>query len=184
MIITKEQKALARENLEENIGSGLNCCESVFNALIRAGIVDLPEEMTCLASGMGGGTGLTGKTCGALVAAAMSIGAEYGRRDPIGDHAKLLKSVGGKADVKDPTQDYRYYMMRRFNRVVADFQEEIGTTQCQEIVDSCGGYKNKHRQNACENCMRTALKIAIRYLEMPQDEADKLPYGRNLFGWE
>ena len=49
MYISESQKELAvqlaRENQMEN---GMSCSESVFNALIRSGILDLPEDYTHL----------------------------------------------------------------------------------------------------------------------------------------
>lgn len=183
MYISEEQKALARQYVEENISAGLNCSESVFNALIRADLIGLPMEATALASGVNGGAAGTGHTCGALVGAVMGIGAVYGRRDPIADHVKMLKDPGKKNEVKDPKEDYRYYMMRRFNNVVGDFEKEIGTTQCQEIIDRNGGYWNDKRQADCVKCIKAGLEIAMKYLEMEQEEADKLPYAKNIFDW-
>ena len=89
-----------------------------------------------------------------------------------------------KNEVKDAKEDYRYYMMRRFNNVVGDFAQEMGTTKCQEIIDRNGGYWNEKRQAECEHCMRTGVEIAIKYLEMRQAEADKLPYAKNIFNWK
>jgi len=90
MKITEEQKALARKCAQENIRSGLNCSESVLNALLRAKIIDFPEEATALASGLNGGVGSAGYTCGALSSAMISLGAVYGRPDPIANRAKIL----------------------------------------------------------------------------------------------
>lgn len=184
MYILEEKKELARQYVEENIKAGLNCSESVFNALIRAGVTDLPEEATALASGMNGGAACTGHTCGAIAGAIMALGAVYGRRDPRGDHAKMLKNPGNAENVNDPKQDYRYYFMRRFNNLVGEFKEELGTTQCQEIIDRNGGYWSEERQQDCVKCMHTGVELALKYLEMPQEEADKLPYAENIFGWD
>ncbi len=184
MKISEDKKALARQFVDENIKAGLNCSETVFNALIRSGIVDLPHEATALASGVNGGAGGTGYTCGALTGAVMGLGAIYGRRDPISDKAKMLKDPGKKSEVKDPKDDYRYYMMRRFNNVVGDFQKEMGTTQCQDIIDRNNGYWNDERQKECVHCMKAAMEIALKYIEMEQEEANKLPYAVNIFDWE
>ena len=184
MKISQEQKELARQYADENIRAGLNCSESVFNALIRAGVIDLPGEATALASGVNGGAAATGHTCGAITGAVMAMGAAYGSPNPRGEVRMMVKSPNGKNQTPDPTGDYRYYMMRRFNRVVADFKEELGTTQCQEIVDRNGGYWNDNRQKDCEHCIRAGVEIALKYLEMDQDEADRLPYGENIFGWQ
>lgn len=184
MEIADAKKELAKKCIMENIEAGLNCSESVFNALIRSGIVDLPEEATALSSGINGGAAGTGNTCGALAGAVMGLGAVYGRRDPIGNKAKLLKDPGKKSETTDPKDDYRYYMMRRFNNVVGDFKNQLGTTQCQEIIDRNGGYWTEERQADCVKCIQTALELAVTYIEMDQEEADNLPYAQNIFDWE
>lgn len=186
MLITKEQKEQAQKYLAENIKSGLNCSESVFNALIRAKILPLPESYTALVSGINGGAAGTGHTCGALSSAVMAVSAIYGRKDPIKEHERQFKSQNKSAstNTNDPTQDYRYYYMRRFNNVVGDFKKIMGTTQCQEMLDRNGGYWNEQRQAECVKCMETGLRLAIHYIEMEQEEADKLPYAENLFGWK
>lgn len=184
MYISEEQKILARQYVEENIKAGLNCSASVFNAIIRAGLTGLSGEATALASGVNGGAAGTGHTCGALVGAVMAVSAVYGRSNPIEDHAKMLKDPGKKNEVKDPKEDYRYYMMRRFNNIVGDFKKEIGTTQCQEIIDRNGGYWNDNRQADCVKCIKSGVEIALKYLEMEQEEANGLPYAENIFDWK
>ena len=60
----------------ENFKHGLNCCESVFNALQRAGCLkDVPAESVAMCVGFGGGVGLSGCMCGALSGAIMANGA-------------------------------------------------------------------------------------------------------------
>lgn len=184
MYISEEQKGLARQYTDENIKAGLNCSESVFNALIRAELLGLPGEATALASGINGGAAGTGHTCGALAGAVMAVSAVYGRPDPIHNAVNMLKDPGKKHEVEDPKEDYRYYMMRRFNNVVGDFAKEMGTTQCQEIIDRNGGYWNDARQAECEHCIKFGVEVALKYLEMEQEEADKLPYAVNILDWE
>ena len=183
MKISQEKKELAMQYTEENIRGGLNSSESVFNALIRAGILDLPEEATALASGVNGGAAATGHTCGAITGAIMALGAVYGSPDPKSEHRTMVKSPNGKNQTNDPTQDYRYYRMRRFNNLVGDFKKELGTTQCQDIVDRNNGYWNDSRQQECERCIRTGVTLAIHYLEMDEEEANRLPYAENIFQW-
>ena len=63
----------------ENFKGGLTCCESVYNALLRSGVlsgVDPKTQAMCI--GFGGGIGLSGHTCGALSAIVMACGAVYG----------------------------------------------------------------------------------------------------------
>lgn len=184
MKITEEQKALARKYAEENIRSGLNCSESVLNALLRAKIIDFPEEATALASGLNGGVGSAGYTCGALASAMIALGAVYGRRDPIANRAKILNDKNKSYQVENPKEDYRYYFMRRFNACVQEFKDTMGTCTCQEVVDANGGYYSADRQKKCEQMIHCGVEMALKYIDMEQDEANQLPFGDNLFGWE
>ena len=42
----------------ENFNSGLNCAESVLEALIRAGVLPIANETVGMCTGFGGGIGL------------------------------------------------------------------------------------------------------------------------------
>lgn len=184
MKLTEEQKALARQALEENIKAGCCCSESVFGALVKSGITGLPETAVALTSGLCAGAGGTGNTCGALVGAVMGLSAVYGRPDPIGDRARMMKDADKSRAVTDPKQDYRYYMMRRFNNIPGDFKKEHGTVLCGELLERIGGYQSTERPAHCQSVMRHALEIALKYIDMEQPEADALPFAENIFGWE
>ena len=77
----EEVIAKVKEKAKGNFRAGLNCAESVFEAFISVVDVELPHETMCLMTGFGGGGGLFGDTCGALVGAMAALGAVYGRRD-------------------------------------------------------------------------------------------------------
>ena len=178
MFITPSQKEKAIQYAKENqMDYGLSCSESVLNALIRAGILDLPEEYTCLATGLSGGVGASGNTCGAVYGALMALGAVYGRKNP-------------HANPNDPNnkisqdKDYRFNMSRRFNNLVNDFIHEFGTCRCQDIVDRCGGYFEKKRMETCPELIVYATQRALHYLEIDDEANRALPYQYNIFGWK
>lgn len=77
----EEVIAKVKEKAKGNFRVGLNCAESVFEAFISVVDVALPHETMCLMTGFGGGGGLFGDTCGAIVGAMAALGAVYGRRD-------------------------------------------------------------------------------------------------------
>ncbi len=77
----EEVIAKVKEKAKGNFRAGLNCAESVFEAFISVVDVGLPHETMCLMTGFGGGGGLFGDTCGALVGAMAALGAVYGRRE-------------------------------------------------------------------------------------------------------
>ena len=184
MRLTEEQKALARRCLDENIRSGLCCSESVFLALIRSGVVDLPEEASALVSGLCGGVGGTGNTCGALTGAVLGLSAVYGRPDPIGNRARMLRDAKPEMAVTDPKEDYRYYMMRRFNNIPGDFKKQFGSVLCRELIAGVGGYKSPERPAFCRRAMEASLELALKYIDMDDETANALPYAENLFGWK
>ena len=83
MKITQEQKEMAVKMARENqMEHGMSCSESVFNALIRSGIIDLPEDYTRIATGLSGGVAASGNTCGAIYGGLMALGWVYGRKNP------------------------------------------------------------------------------------------------------
>ncbi len=158
--------------------------ESVLNALLRAKVIDFPEEVTTLASGLNGGVGSAGYTCGALASCMIALGAVYGRRDPIANRDKIFHDVVTSHKVENPEEDYRYYFMRRFNQCVQKFWDTAGTWRCQDVVDGNGGYYSPDRQAQCEKMIHLDTELALKYIDMEQEDANKLSFGDNLFGWE
>jgi C_GCAxxG_C_C family probable redox protein len=78
----EEMKERARQAAKNYFKNGPNCAESVYLALVDVGLIDFAPESVALATPFGGGMGLYGGTCGALVAAIMGVGAVHGRRRP------------------------------------------------------------------------------------------------------
>ena len=77
----EEVIAQVKERAKNNFRTGLNCAESVFEAVMSQVDTGLPQETMCLMTGFGGGGGHFGDTCGALAGAMAALGAVYGRRE-------------------------------------------------------------------------------------------------------
>ena len=78
--MTKEEKIEAiRQRARKNFSLGYNCAECVTEAVLSSVETGLPEEAKKMATGFGGGIGLFGDTCGALVGAVMAVSAVHGR---------------------------------------------------------------------------------------------------------
>ncbi len=155
----------------ENFKGGLNCCESVYNALLRSGVlsgVDPKTQAMCI--GFGGGIGLSGHTCGALSAIVMACGAVYGRPDPW--------AVSEDSRMSEIAQ--KYY--RRYNRLTHDFEEQFGSTDCAELCSRFEDFHCVERRKSCLKMIAASAKLAYDYLQMSQEEAFALPYGENLGG--
>ena len=152
----------------ENFKSGLNCAESVLEALIRAGVLPMEKETVGMCTGFGGGIGLYGATCGALSAAVMANSAVYGRKDPYAVDAAVRGS-----EIAD-----KYY--RRYNALVREFVERNGCTSCEGISSKYDDWEGKDRKIYCMKMIGETAKLAYHYLQMPQEEAFSLPYGKNM----
>lgn len=150
----------------ENYKNGLNCAESVYNALLRGGALkNVDPNTTAMCIGFGGGIGLSGYTCGALSAAVMANGAVYGRSDPF---AAPSEERGREIAAK-------YY--RRYNNLTHDFKIANNGVLCKEI---CAPFKDdwhgKERRLTCMKLIGDAAALAYDYLQIPQEEAFNLPY--------
>jgi len=165
-------RLLVRDYAVENFKNGLNCAESVFDALLRGGALNLPKETVGMSTGFGGGTGLCGGMCGALSAAIMANGAVYGRFDPW--------KVDPAVRAKEATS--KYY--RRYNKMVHEFIAQNGSMNCQDICVKFPDWQGKERRLNCLELIANTAVLAYDFLQMTQEEAFLLPYGKNVAGFE
>ena len=83
----------------------------------------LPHETMCLMTGFGGGGGLFGDTCGALVGAMAALGAVYGRREVPANAKAATEELYGNPG-----------LYRLFNRLPNEFKQRFGSTQCRLLT--------------------------------------------------
>jgi len=164
-----EIRALAVEYAKDNMKNRkMNCSESVFEALIRCGAVDVPIETVAYATGFGGGGGCSGFTCGALSGAILANGVEHGRKDP-----------SKAADAMELRE--KYY--QRYNNLVSDFVKAAGSGICREISNGfADGYKDPEFRSNCRRIASEAAGIAVDYIKMDADEAAALQYDPSVLG--
>ena len=167
--------ALARENHVEH---NMSCSESVFNALIRAGVIDVPEDYTRIGTALSGGVCASGNTCGAIYGGLMAIGVAYGRRTPRQDEDKLDPEM--RAGIE---KDWRFAKMKRFNLFVNEMEERIGTVCCWDVIKGSGGYFEGKRLMKCPEIITTATEVACKYIGMSDEECKELPFGKNILGF-
>ncbi len=169
--LSQEDKSqLVNDYAIENFKAGLNCAESVYDALIRAGVLDVAKETLAMCTAFGGGIGLSGDICGALAAAIMANSAIYGRKDPW--------SV--EPDVRGKELAEKYY--RRYNNMVREFNDINGCTSCREIGAPYANWHSKERRIHCLKLIGATAKLAYKYLLISQEEAFEMPYGENIAG--
>jgi C_GCAxxG_C_C family probable redox protein len=120
---SEEVIAKVKKRAKDNFRTGLNCAESVFEAVIACVDVSLPHETMCLMTGFGGGGGLFGDTCGALVGAMAALGAVYGRREVPTQAKAASEEIYGNPG-----------LYRLFNRLPNEFKQRFGSTQCRVLT--------------------------------------------------
>ena len=164
-----EIRKLAVEYAEDNIKNrSMNCSESVFEALIRCGAVDLPLEAVAYATGLGGGGGGVGFTCGALASGILANSIAHGRKDP--------SSSTNRMELKE-----RYY--KRYNNLVRDFVKVAGSGLCREIINAFpDGYGDSQTRPNCIRIVIEAAGLAVDYLRLDAEEAAALEYDRDVVG--
>ena len=166
MNIPQGKKELAlryvRDNQREH---AMSCSESVFNALVRSGVIAVQEDWTRIATGLSGGVAASGNTCGAVCGGLMALG----------------WAITQQEGVTGP--EGRGQARRWYNSFVNEMQEKMGgTVCCGDLIRSSGGYFNDKRVMKCPDIMVLAVETALRYLEMPEEERRALPFGENVFG--
>ncbi|NPV90519.1 MAG: hypothetical protein HPY50_07085 [Firmicutes bacterium] len=165
-----ELKEKAREAARNNFRGGANCAESVLLALIESGAVDLPPETVAMATAFGGGIGLTGGVCGALVGAVLGVSAVHGRKKPLeGTQQEIIDQLYGNPG--------RY---RFFNQIPHLFEEKFGACTCAELNKDYSEWFNKDRFRNCMNITIEAAGMAVDFIEQGQQEGYTQPFGKNL----
>ncbi len=115
--------AKVKEKAKNNFKTGMNCAECVLEAVISQVPTGLPHETMCVMTGFGGGGGLFGDTCGALVGAMAALGAVYGRREVPSNAKAASEELYGTPG-----------LYRLFNRLPNEFKKRFGSTQCRLLT--------------------------------------------------
>jgi hypothetical protein len=122
----------------------------------------------CVMTGFGGGGGLFGDTCGALVGAMASLGAVYGRRAVPADRQAAREQLYGQPG-----------LYRLFNRVPNEFQRCFGSTQCRLLTAPWSQtWLCREHLSFCRNLIIEAAGLAAA-MAVPKDLArwGSLPFG-------
>jgi C_GCAxxG_C_C family probable redox protein len=123
----------------------------------------------CVMTGFGGGGGLFGDTCGALVGAIAVLGAVYGRRDiPASPKASQEELYGEPG------------LYRLFNRVPNEFKARFGSTQCRLLTAQWRkSWLCRDHLSFCRNLVIEAAGLAAE-MAAPKDLArwGSMPFGQ------
>jgi C_GCAxxG_C_C family probable redox protein len=172
----QEKVAVVKDRARKNFSKGFNCAECVLEAVVENVDTGLPKETLKLATGLGGGVGLYGDTCGAITGAVLAVGAVHGRSGlPDG---KDRKSAAKKA----ATQLYgKPGLYRLFNQLPNMVKDKYGNTLCRDI---CSRWKDNWlcREHAlhCREIITDIAEFAAKLIYSNKEESSSKPFGSNV----
>ncbi len=156
----------------EHFRKGLNCAESVYKAIQDVGLVDLPAETIALATAFGGGIGLHGDVCGALVGLTMAVSAVHGRRQPwVEEYRDTIDQLYGNPGL------YRF-----FNQIPEQFEKNFGSTTCQELIKDYPEWFDSQRFCRCRYIVEEATVMAVDFIFQGKEEGYCQAFGKNMAG--
>ena len=164
-----------RQRARKNFSMGYNCAECVTEAVLSLVETGLPPEVKKLATGFGGGIGLYGDTCGAVVGAVMAVSAVHGRSVlPEGEGKEVLK--------KSKEQLYgNPGLYRLFNQIPNRIKEKYGETLCREVTSKWHEtWLCREHALYCRELITDVAEIAAELIFSDADEAAAQTFGTNV----
>ncbi len=175
--MTKEERIEAvRQRARKNFSLGYNCAECVTESVFSLIDTGMPVAVKKCATGFGGGIGLFGDTCGALVGAVMAVSAVHGREGlPEGTEPKEV-AMKSKAQFYGKPGVYRI-----FNQVPNRFKAKAGKTQCRELtVLWQNSWLCKDHALFCRELITDAAGIAADLILSDKNDLAAQPFGENV----
>jgi len=166
----------ARERARENFSSGYNCAECVVEAVFATVDTDLPPHAWRLATGFGGGVGLFGDTCGALLGAALVVGAVHGRSHlPEGKDRREVLRRSKEQLYADPG------LYRLFNQLPNWFHDRYGHTLCRELTSRWHeDWLCREHALYCRDLITDTAEQAAKWMLFRSEDIRSLPYGSTV----
>lgn len=164
----------AKENARQNFREGLNCAESVLEAVLNTGIIkDISPEVVAVSTGFGGGIGQYGAICGALAGAVMAVGCVHGRKNPKnGTFEERVSQLQGNPG-----------LYRLFNNLPNDFVEKFGACECEKLTSEYkDNFEAKERKRQCHQYVIEAAGMAAKYIVMGNEEGFSQKMRKNMHG--
>lgn len=141
-----EKEKLVRQFASESFRSGLNCAESVYNALLKAGVIDIAPETRKMCTGFGGGIAGNRYTCGALSVAIMALGLKYGRFTSVDTNVK-----------EEGKKNYDI-----FTEVLKEFEKQNGAIMCKDILEL---QKQGSERRTCIDIVEDLSELVVKYFQ-------------------
>ncbi len=174
--MTREEKIEEiRQRARKNFSLGYNCAECVTESVLSLVDTGLPAEVKKLATGFGGGIGLFGDTCGALVGAVMAVSAVHGR-------SSLAEGEGKEAAMKSKEQLYgKPGLYRLFNQIPNQIKAKYANTLCRELtVKWKSNWLCRDHALYCREIITDAAGIAAELIMSDKNEVASKPFGENV----
>lgn len=140
---------------------GPNCTECVVMSIMNHFETGLPKEAVALASGFGGGMGMTHNTCGAMTGAVMALSACIGRKNPL-----------EKETVPERIKEI-HALYEPVRRMVEEMKKQYGSLICSEICNPYPSMEAIERKRNCKQLIGYCAGVAAKYaeeLEVPKKE--------------
>lgn len=167
-------KERVKDSAKANFKSGLNCAESVLKAVMDNTDHSFPDETVALATGFGGGMGLTGNNCGALLGGVMAVGLIHGRKNPLeGEFKERVDKLYGNPGL------YRF-----FNNLPQRFVDRFGEINCEKLNGEFNVWFDKDRFRRCMTIVIEAAEMAADLIEEGDEKGYTQPFGKNMAGKE
>jgi C_GCAxxG_C_C family probable redox protein len=148
--------AKARQRARELfLGKRANCAEAVFIAVMEQLDPGLPSRVSALFTPLGGGVGIRGENCGAMLAGVMALGLVHGRRDP---ETGTLAAHRGSL--------WKTYKL--FNQLPEMFARRFGSLQCWDLTRRFIYGTRRCREN-CEDIVADTAGMAIDLLQQAEN---------------
>ena len=149
----EELRVQVEQTARNYFRQGLNCAECVFKSFLDLDLTEFPSKTVALASGFGGGIGLTKNTCGAVLGAALSIGTTHGRKDPLAKETV-------KERIAELNDDDGVYA--RFRRFIEEVEAKYGSVKCSELTKVYDWHEKPRKKN-CQEIIGYAAGLAVKY---------------------
>ena len=147
-------------------GKRANCAESVFRAIHELVETDLPADVASLLTPLGGGIGIRGENCGAMIAGVLALALVYGRKDPQKGSLEQQRSLLWKTSAL-----YTQFPHR--------FVERFGSLQCWELTQP-HIYGTKKCRDFCEDLIAETAGLVMELLLEAKAKGLDFPFQRNL----
>jgi C_GCAxxG_C_C family probable redox protein len=167
-------KEKVKNSAKTNFKSGLNCAESVLKAILDNVDHNFPDETVALATGFGGGMGLTGNNCGALLGGVMAVGLVHGRKNPLeGEFKERVDKLYGNPGL------YRF-----FNSLPHRFTDQFGAIDCKKLNEDFDVWFDKDRFRRCMTIVIETAEMAMDLIVEGQETGYTQSFGKNMAGKE